>query len=218
MHWLDKLNLQPHERRWLLIGLVVLTLVLNYWLVWPYFGEWTEVRVDREKLDATRTRYLGEIGKKATYERKLKELQRAGAEVMQEDQANRLQSTIQTEAATSGVTWSNLRPLIVPARVAGQTNAFFDEQQMTMDVNSGEQELVNFLYALGSGDSMIRVRDMTRLRLDPSNTRLATTLTVIASFQKKPKTTPAVQPSRSAAVQPKGPPATNARVAVSQKK
>src|SRR5262245_10636240 len=217
MQWLDRLNLQPHERRWLLIGLVVLALVLNYWLVWPYFGQWAETRNERDKLDSSRGRYLGEIGKKATYERKLKELQRVGAEVMQEDQANRLQSVIQTEAATSGVTWSNLRPLIVPARIAGQTNAFFDEQQVTLDVTADEQELVNFLYALGSGDSMIRVRDMSRLRLDPSNTRLSTTLTVVASFQKKPKTTPASQPSKPTAVQPKGPPATNTRVAVSKK-
>lgn len=217
MQWLDRLNLQPHERRWLLVGIVILAVVLNYWLIWPYFDEWKQVGVEQEKLEANRTKYLGEIGKKAAYESKVKELQNVGAEVMREDQANRLQSAIQTEGARTGVTVSNYRPLNVPSRVAGQTNAFFDEQQMTVDVNASEAELVDFLYALGSGDSMIRVRDMSRLRLDPTQTRLLTTLTVIASYQKKPKTSTPTQPSRSGVVQSKSPPATNARVALPSK-
>lgn len=213
MQWLDRLNLQPHERRWLLVGLVVLALVLNYWLIWPYFAEWEQLNVDEKKLVENRSRYLSEITKKATYETKLKDLQKVGAEVMQEDQANRLQTTLITQAASTGVQASNFRPLIVPARIAGQTNSFFDEQQMTLEVNADEAALVNFLYQLGSADSMIRVRDMSRLRLDPSQTRLQTTLTVVASFQKKPKAAPAAQPSRTAAVQPKGPAATNSRPA-----
>jgi len=213
MQWLDRLNLQPHERRWLLVGLVVIALVLNYWLVWPYFDEWTQITLDQGKFTESRTRYLSEIGKKTAYEKKLKELQKVGAEVMQEDQANRLQSTLITQAAATGVQASNFRPYIVPARIAGQTNTFFDEQQMTFDVTATEPELVNFLFALGTGDSMIRVRDMSRLRLDPSQTRLQTAVTVIASFQKKPKVTPATQPSRTGVVQSKGSSATNSRVA-----
>lgn len=206
MEWLDRLNLQPHERRWLLVGVVILAVVLNYWLVWPFFAEWNEITTDQTKLGDAKTRYLSEITKKATYEKKVKELQKVGAEVMQEDQANRLQTTLITQASTTGVQASNFRPLTAASRAAGQTNSFFDEQQMTFDVNATENELVDFLYALGTGDSMIRVRDMNRLRLDATQTRLQTTLTVIASFQKKPKPAPATQPSRPAAVQPKGAP------------
>ncbi len=217
MQWLDKLNLQPHERRWLLVGVVVLAVVLNYWLIWPYFGEWKQLADDELKLVESRTRYLSEITKKGAYESKLKELQKVGAEVMQEDQANRLQSAIITQAASTGIQASNFRPFIVPARVAGQTNAFFDEQQMTVDIAGNEGELVSFLYALGASDSMIRVRDMSKLRLDPSQTRLQTTLTLVASFQKKPKSAAPTQPSRTGTVQPKGPPATNSRPATPKK-
>ena len=46
---------------------------------------------------------------------------------------------------------------------------------------------MNFLYALGSSDSMIRVRDMSRLRLDNSGQNLSASVTFVASFQKKPK-------------------------------
>ena len=81
MQWLDRLNLQPHEKRWLIVGLLIVAAVLNYWLVWPYFGEWSQLGTDRQKLDDSRNRYLSEIGKKAAYEKKLKDLQKAGARV-----------------------------------------------------------------------------------------------------------------------------------------
>lgn len=187
MQWLDRLNLQPHEKRWLLVGLLIVAAVLNYWLVWPYFGEWSQMGGDRQKLEDSRNRYMSEIGKKAAYEKKLKDLQKAGAEVVQADQANRLQSTLITQANANGVQAGNFKPLNTSSRASGQTNAFFDEQQMTFDVTASEPELVGFLYSLGSGDSMIRVRDISRLRLDPSQTRLTAQITVVASFQRKPK-------------------------------
>jgi len=203
MQWLDRLNLQPHEKRWLLVGLLIVAAVLNYWLVWPYFGEWSTLGTDRQKLEDSRNRYLSEIGKKAAYEKKLKDLQKAGAEVVQEDQANRLQSTLITQANANGVQAGNFKPINTSSRGAGQTNAFFDEQQMTFDVTASEPELVVLLYSLGSGDSMIRVRDISRLRLDPSQTRLTAQVTVLASFQKKPKAPPkAPTPAPTAAKAP----------------
>lgn len=204
-NWLDKLNLQPHERRWLLIVLVILALVINYWLVWPYFSEWKDVAQDMEKMEANQIKYVGEIGKRASYETQLKGLQQAGAVVLQEEQANRLQATIQSKAAEFGVSVGNIRPIATSARGA-MTNAFFDEQQMSVEVYAGESELINFLHSLGLGDSLIRVRDIARLRLDQSHTRLQTTLTIIASFQKKPRIAPeASKPSGPGAVTPKGP-------------
>lgn len=209
MQWLDKLNLQPNERRWLLIAVVVLAIVLNYVLIWPYFKEWNVVQLEIEKMTANGNKFRGESGKKAAYEKQIKELQLAGAEVLQEDQANRLQATIQSKAAEFGVNVISSKFITSSAR-GGPTNAFFDEQQMTVEVAAGEPELVNFLHALGQGDSLIRVRDIARLRLDPSKTRLQTTLTVVASYQKKPKPAPtAVKPSRPVAVQPQGPSPTN---------
>jgi type II secretory pathway component PulM len=201
--WLDKLNLQPQERRLVLGGVVIVALVLNYWLVWPYFGEWSVNAAELAKAESRKMTYLAEIGRKAAYERQLKEVEKAGAGgVLEEEQANRVQSTIYTQAATRGVTVTRL----TPSRTLGQTNLFFDEVAMTVEVVAGEGELVNFLHALGSGDSMIRVRDLARLRLDPTQTKLQSTLTLVASFQKKAKAVaPPSKPSASAVVQPKGP-------------
>ncbi len=191
-------------------GLVIVALVLNYWIVWPYFGEWSKLTVELEKAERRRALFATENGKKPVLDRQMKELQRTGAGgVLEEEQANRVQSSIYTEAATRGV--SVLR--LTPNRTLGQTNAFFDEVAMTVDVLANEGELVAFLHSLGAGDSMIRVRELNRLRLDPSQTRLQATMTLVASFQKKPKAVaPPTKRSATPVVQPKGAtasPATN---------
>ena len=187
MNWLDRLNLQPQERRAVLGGHILVALVMNYWLVWPYFQEWTPVENEMGKLQTQNGRFLAEIGKKDAYEKRRLELQKAGAEVIEAEQSSRVQSTVWTQASTHGVTVNRLTPSNVRT---GQTNQFFDEVVLTLDFVAGEEELVNFLHALGSDESMIRVKDITRLRLDPSQTKLSGQMSVAASFVKKPKATP----------------------------
>jgi len=69
-------------------------------------------------------------------------------------------------------------------RISSGTNQFFLEQSQNISVQSGEQQLVDFLYNLGSGNSLIRVRDLT-LRPDPPRQNLSATVKLVASFQKK---------------------------------
>lgn len=188
MNWLDRLNLQPPERRLVLAGFVLVAVVLNYWFIWPYFKELTPVNQESEKIEKQNARFLAEIGKKDSYERRRQELQKAGAEVIEAEQSSRVQSTIWTQASAHGVTVNRLNPSTVRT---GQTNQFFDEVALTLDFIAGEEELVNFLHALGSDESLIRVKDLTRLRLDPSQSKLSGQITVTASFLKKPKPAPA---------------------------
>lgn len=188
MNWLDRLNLQPQERRLVLAGLVLVAVVLNYWFIWPYFQELAPVNQEMEKIEKQNARFVAEISKKDGYERRRQELQKAGAEVIEAEQSSRVQSTIWTQASAHGVTVNRLNPSTVRT---GQTNQFFDEVALTLDFVAGEEELVDFLHALGSDDSMIRVKDLTRLRLDPSQTKLQGQMTVAASFLKKPKPAPA---------------------------
>ena len=44
--------------------------------------------------------------------------------------------------------------------VGGVTNLFFTELNYPITISTGEKELVDFLYQVGSGDSLIRVRDL----------------------------------------------------------
>jgi type II secretory pathway component PulM len=196
--WFDRMNLQPQERRMVLGAMVVMALLVNYWFVWPYFQEYSEVSKGLDEARRVQGRYLSETTKTNAYLVKLRDLQSRGGQVASDDAANQLQQTINKAAASAGVQINSMIPSTVSARGAnGQTNQFFDDIQVTVSLVSGEPELVDFLYELGAGDSMVRVRDVSNLRLDPSQTRLQATLTLVASVQKKapaPVARPATTP------------------------
>lgn len=182
----DRLNLQPAERRMVLVAMVVMTLLLSYWFVWPKWGEYQKIERGLEETGRMKARYLAETTKTNGYAKRLLELQNTGAQLAGDDAANRLQADVNREAAAAGVQILSMIPSTVSARVGGsQTNQFFDDLQVTVALNAGEPELVSFLYALGSGASMVRVRDVSNLRLDPTQTRLTATITFVASVQKK---------------------------------
>lgn len=186
----DKLNLQPHERRFVVIGTVVLLLLLNYLVIVPYFKEWKVVQEDLDKTEAQNTKFKTEIDKRATYEKRIAELKKnEGANILdlpENERATYVMRTIQQTAEENMVAMPSLRQITSLSRgLSGQTNQFFDEVTYSADVNAGESELVNFLHQLGKSDAMIRVRGMNNLGLDPSQRRLKTTLTLVASFQRK---------------------------------
>ena len=57
------------------------------------------------------------------------------------------------------------------------------EQSLTISTLSDEGQLVDFIYNLGEGNSMIRVRDLT-LRRDQSQTKLNANIKLVTSYQK----------------------------------
>jgi hypothetical protein len=143
---------------------------------------------ERTKLEGQKQIYFKEVSKKSTLEKLLKDLEGAGGQVLPEEQANRVQQGITAAAATNGVNLGRVSPQIASLRMSSSKDTnFFDEQIVIVDLTSKEEGFVNFLYALGSSDSMIRVRDMSRLRLDNSGQNLSASVTFVASFQKKPK-------------------------------
>jgi hypothetical protein len=188
IRWFDQLNLSPTERRIAIFGACLVALLLNYWLIWPYFSEWEVVERDWAKLTAQKATHFKEVSRKAAYEKRLKELEGSGAQVMPEEQANSVQSSIVTSAGTNGVNIIQITPQLASLRLgASKDTNFFDEQVVVVSLSAKEEGLVSFLHALGSSASMIRVRDMTRLRLDNSGQNLSASVTFVASFQKAQK-------------------------------
>jgi hypothetical protein len=186
--WFDRLNLAPTERRMAIVGLCVMGLLFNYWLIWPYFAEWDVMVRERTKLEGQKQIFFKEVSKKSSYDKLLKELEGAGGHVLPEEQANRVQQGITAAAATNGVNLGRVSPQVASLRMsASKDTNFFDEQIVVVDLTAKEEGFVDFLYALGASDSMIRVRDMSRLRLDNSGQNLSASVTFVASFQKKPK-------------------------------
>jgi len=175
-------QLRPLERRLLVGVLVVLFLVLNLVFVWPHFGDWDmyahRSQTARNKLEL----YQKAITLSASYTKLLKTLESQGEAVAPEDQANNFLRLINDQAAASGV------GIVTTSRQITHTNQFFVEQIENITVSATDDQLVDFLYKLGSGGSMIRVRDL-ELQLANPPQKLNGNIKLVASYQKNPAKT-----------------------------
>jgi Tfp pilus assembly protein PilO len=194
MSFLDQLNLKPYEKRLVAGALAVVVLVLSFFFVWPKSGEWRKAQDTLEKSRRAFKNQQADIARIPEFEGRLTELEGQGSAVLQEEQALQLMRTVQEKAQQHSVVITSTRS--GAAGTTTTTNAFFDEQTVIIGVTTGEKELVNFLHGLGTSNSMIRVRDMD-LRPDPPRYRLNGSITLVASYQKKPKVarTPAPKPA-----------------------
>lgn len=185
---LDKLNLRPQERRLVVMAVAVLAVVLHFWFVQPFFREWGQVKAELDKAERTLKSYQAEIARTNEYEAKrLKlEIQGSSIPVEQQAQASILSGKILDVAKQSGLNVGNITPLTHSRTV--KSNESFDEQAINLTVNpSAPQELVDFLFAIGSGDVLVRVKELS-VNPDGSRTKLMGTMKLVASFQKKPPT------------------------------
>ncbi|HEY0548400.1 MAG TPA: hypothetical protein VGF13_02295 [Verrucomicrobiae bacterium] len=184
----DKLNLRPGERRLVIIVMLVVFVVLNFIFVWPHFSDWGKIKARRTIAENLLRQYQREIGNTRTYQAQLKDLEKQGATVQTEAQALSLSTTVQNQAALSGVQVNRYDPVRQTAlTVGGKTNQFFEEQSGIINVTTEEKSLVDFLYNLGIGSSLIRVRNFT-LNPDPPRHKLQGNVTLVASYQKKAPT------------------------------
>ena len=192
---LDKLNLRPQEQRLVVMAVAVLAVVLHFWFVQPYFREWGQVRAELDKAGETLKTYKAEIARTNEYTAKRLKLEIQGSTLPAEQQvqATFLIGRISALADQSKLSLGSIAPLSHSR--TGRTNDFFEEQTINVSVNpSGPAELVDFLYAIGSGDLLVRVKDLT-LSPDGSQTKLMGSMKLVASFQKKtPGTITPVKP------------------------
>ncbi|MGA2028773.1 MAG: hypothetical protein ABSG87_01690 [Verrucomicrobiota bacterium] len=172
-------QLRPLERRLAVGVLVVLFLVLNFVFVWPHFGDLSKLRLRENDARQKLKLYQTAITQSAAYETQVKNLENQGEFVAPEDQAINFMRTIQAQAAASGVSIANY------SRSMTHTNEFFTEQTQNINVIANDGQLVDFLYKLGSGASMVRVRDL-ELQPDGSHQHLDANIQLIASYQKNP--------------------------------
>jgi hypothetical protein len=188
--YLDRLNLRPFEKR-LVVGVgAVLFVVLNAWFVVPHFSDLTKARDNRAEALKKLDRWQAEIDQITKYQAGISKFAKEGLEVPPEDQQNQFARAIQNQQAQSGVGIPNF------GRTTTQTNQFFLELSQLISVQSGEAQLVDFLYNLGSGNSLIRVRDLA-LHPDAPRQQLSGNVKLVASYQKNPpkKTAPAASPA-----------------------
>lgn len=195
----DKLNLKPGERRLVMFVGIAIFILLNAFFVWPHFGDWGKIQKRKRESAALLKAFQDEVANTARYQKQLNDLQQAGAAVQSEEQASKMQITVQNQAALSGVQVNSYTSDKASA-TTGKPNLFFEEQRGRISVTTDEKALVDFLYNLGVGGSLIRVRSMS-LNTDPARQKLMGIIELVASYAKKapPKVTPAAGASPAAA-------------------
>jgi hypothetical protein len=192
-------RLSSAERWFIIIAIIVIFAVVNFVFIIPRFDDWSDLTNRMDKARDQRQKFEDLIAETPKLQKQITALEGENSAVPQEDQAINFLTAIQNQAAQSGV------QIQVNNRSPDRTNQFFLERAQTLTTISGEAQLVDFLYNLGTGSSLIRVRALSIGR-DPSQQQLKANVTLIASFQKKspvrskpaaPKTT-SPAPSRPA--------------------
>jgi hypothetical protein len=193
-NYLSRLN--PAERRFVVAVGLIFFLVINIFWIWPHFSDWGNLNRRMDKANGTLTKYSQAIEQKPKLEAELKKLASEGSYVPPEDHAIQFLRTIQVQAAQSGVGFQG------SSRSFNSTNQFFLEQGQTISIVSGEKQLVDFLYNLGSGNSLIRVREIS-VRPDQARQQLNASITLVASYQKTSKApVPAAKPAAAPVTKP----------------
>lgn len=171
-------HLRPMERRLIVGVLVVVILVLNWVFIWPHFSDFGNLRHRGDDARRKLAQYQAAIAQVPDYAAQVKKLEGQGEFVAPEDQAISFMRTIQSQAAACGFGIQNY------SHPQTRTNdAFFVEQVQTITVAANDQQLVNFLYKLGSGNSMVRVRDL-EMQPDAVHQKLNANIQLVASYQK----------------------------------
>jgi type II secretory pathway component PulM len=171
-------QLRPLERRLAIGVFVFLLLVLNYVFVWPHHSDWSNLRRRGDDARQKLKLYQTGIAQTAGFEAQVKNLEGQGEFVAPEDQAINFMRSIQAQASASKVGIANY------SRSMTRTNdAFFLEQVQNINVIATDAQLVDFLYKLGNGASVVRVQDL-ELQPDTVRQHLNANIRLVASFQK----------------------------------
>ena len=179
------------ERRFITATFMVLFVALNWIFVWPLFSDWSKLDLRREKAQRTLKIFEDTIAQTETLTPKVKKMEGEGTEVPPEDQTVKFMTTIQSQAAASGVN------ILTSFSQSPRTNQFFLERAQALTLTADEKQLVDFLYKLGTGDSLVRVRGLS-LHPDPPHHALSANLTLVANYKKKVAARAAAPPPASA--------------------
>ncbi len=175
---LDRMNLRPAERRLVVAVSLMVFFMLNVWLVFPHFSDLKKVQNRIAKARRTKAEFQKEINQVAFYRARLKDFESENLNVPIEDQSSHFSNTREAAATESDVRLN-------VSRIMTSTNQFFIELTQTISLQAKEQNLVNFIYNLGAGNSLIRVRDLS-LRPSPSQQELSAQAKLATSYQKTP--------------------------------
>jgi hypothetical protein len=196
LRFFDRLNLNPSERRLVVVIAAVAFVVVNYWIVWPRFDDYSEITEEMDSMQRRREIFEREIARRPIYELTLRKLQEEGSVLPAGEEHIQFRSDMERLAREVGLTvprWGQ----VVPERGSGGTNAFFESITLTMNQVSGtEPQFIEFLYRVGAGNSTIRVKELSLkpgnfdVRAQGRTNLVAESIKLVAGVQKAVPTPP----------------------------
>jgi hypothetical protein len=179
----DQLQLRPHERRLVVIGAAVLFGVLNLWFVWPHYGDRARVIGRLQGGQVQLESFESEMTLTNQHLTLLQQLENEGAGVLDEDKDITLLATVQRLMREAGVSHGTITHS--PRAAVSGTNEFFEQRALSIVLSPNDPEpLVRFLVSLATNEVVLRVKELD-LKPDGTQTKLAGSLRVVASFQRK---------------------------------
>lgn len=182
----DKLNLKPEERRLAVLFMAIAFIFVNYMYVFPKFQELERTRKETRLAENTFNMYRLKTNSIPELQITLAALgEKAGPSVEDNPRQRSIFSDTVTRMASkhsiSIVRQAQIREI---QPIAGQTNKFFTELEIPVTIQGTEEQMVNFLYALGNEESLIRVRSLTLSPSRQGGLFLDGNLNLVASFLK----------------------------------
>ena len=204
-------QLRPLEKR-LVVGVgAAVFIVLNAWFVVPHFSDWGKVQQRNENARKKLGTYNAMLARTNELEAAIRKIEGGGDDVPLDDRATTFASTIQSEAIRSGVALDN------SGKLQSTTNQNFLELAQNYQVRGKEQQLVDFLFNLGSGNSSIRVRDLN-LHPDQPRQMLTANIKLIGSYQLRTPVRGAAAPPAATRTKSSTPPPANTPTTSTQNK
>lgn len=175
-------RLNPTERRFVVGVAVIFFLVINIVWVWPHFGDWGRTHDALDKARTLLSQFATGTNQIPALKDEIAKFKGAGSYVPLDDQIVQFFRQIQNQAAFSGV---GIIAQGGARQMAAADNPFFVEQNQTITLQSGEKQLVDFLYRLGADPkSLIRVKVLS-VQPDAPRQNLTARVTLVASYQRK---------------------------------
>lgn len=196
--------------RWLIIFVIIAVFaVVNIWFIFPHRDDWKKLGKRMKTAQTTLQTFNEAIDQNGVVRAQIAKMEGENAAVPAEDQAINFLTAIQNQAVASRVS------IIANNSLPQRTNQFFLERLQSLTTQSGEDQLVDFLYNLGAGNSQIRVRALS-IRPDPPRQALSATINLLASFQKKAPAKSAAPAAPKPAAPPAAAPKDNSKVATNK--
>lgn len=183
--FLDKLNVRPEERRYVLAGIIlVFLLIASLWVVMSAKGQYALLSKKLREI-TEKTEMWQKVAKNLDqFSQKVEGLKGNAEALGSMEKASEMFQTVRRRATESGLEVTGTQ---FDTRQRKEDEEFFDQLKMKIDFVSGNRELVLFLDKLTDEMARVRVQDMDLQPDGRDRKRLRGNIKILANYAREAK-------------------------------